>query len=47
MKSSSNQIKDTVESSIDRLNQAEERLSGIKYKVKEILHSSTNEDKTR
>jgi hypothetical protein len=47
MRSSINQIINSVENIISMLNQAEERISGIADKVEELLQSENNkEEKT-
>jgi hypothetical protein len=45
VKNSINQIKYSVESITNRLDQEEKRISGFESKIKEILHSNTNKEK--
>jgi DNA-binding ferritin-like protein len=42
-----NQIKITMESIINRLDQAEDRVSGIEDKVEEILYSESSKEKNK
>jgi hypothetical protein len=47
MKNSISQIKSTVESIIDRLDHAEERISGTEDEIEKILLSDSSKEKNK